>query len=178
MAPAEAPVKLEKPDPNVRVLKNGAHKWLVGIGVGLLVVWLIVLGVNRLVGNETKETTQPAAKATEATTKTTKTKELAPETLLAGLLGTGAALILVGFLYARISAIKLPGGVEILTEKDKETAAEGIKEGLKPDASKEQTVAATQAAESAVRRAKAAFSGDIQPHAIKAIAQQVASEVT
>lgn len=84
------------------------------VSLGLLLIALFAAGVifGRVVGGKTEESGTPTGSAA-TTTKTTTTKNVPSDTVLTALLGTGAALMLVGFLYPRINAIKLPGGVEI-----------------------------------------------------------------
>lgn len=156
-------VQIERKDPNIGVA-SGAHRWLVAIGIVVLIGWVGVLILNRTLGSETKEVTQPAAQvdtgAAEATTKTTESKEFASETLLSALLGVGGALILVGFLYARISSIKLPGGTEIglgkLTEEEEEEAAKKVAVAMPSNASNEAVATATLAATAKLEQVKAA----------------------
>lgn len=123
-----------KPDPKVAVRKE-TKKSLVVIGVALVVLALCLAALNWVVGSETTETAPPASSksvTTASTKKVTKTQSGPSEGLLTALLGTGAALIVVGFLYGRISSIKLPGGVEVgLTKDEEEKAAEKIGEKLK-----------------------------------------------
>ncbi len=123
-----------KPDPKVAVRKE-TKKSLVVIGVALVILALCLAALNWVVGSETTETAPPASSesvATASTKKVTKTQSGPSEGLLTALLGTGAALIVVGFLYGRISSIKLPGGVEVgLTKDEEEKAAEKIGEKLK-----------------------------------------------
>ncbi|HEX3239888.1 MAG TPA: hypothetical protein VHR18_07115 [Solirubrobacterales bacterium] len=158
-------VEVEKVDSNVAVAK-GAHGWLVGIGVGFIALFFVLIVFNRVVGTETKETATPAAQTTttgtttaepQAVSKTTKTKGLPTETLLSALLGAGAALVLAGFLYARISSIKLPGSVEVsLTQKEKEDTAKKVAEALPDNTPNEVVAEKTVAATSRVEEAKAA----------------------
>jgi Na+-transporting methylmalonyl-CoA/oxaloacetate decarboxylase gamma subunit len=122
-----------KPDPKIAVSKE-TKKVLVAIGVGLIVLSLGLAALNWVIGSETTETTPPPAKspATASAQKTTKTKSGPSEGLLTALLGSGAALVVVGFLYGRISSIKLPGGVEVgLTKDEEDKAAEKVGEKLK-----------------------------------------------
>lgn len=125
--PPKDPQKVEVKTANVSLAK-GAHRGLVVIG-GLLIVLVIVVGaVDRFAGSETKEVTTPAKVKGEKEEKVTETKAVISDTLLTTLLGAGAALILVGVLYARISAIKLPGGTEIdlLNKDDVKASADAV----------------------------------------------------
>jgi hypothetical protein len=119
--------KIEVKTADVSVAK-GAHGWLVILGCVLIALFVIGGIYNRSEGSETKETTYAAKTKGEKEEKTTKTKSVPSDTILVTLLGAGATLILVGFLYARISAIKGPGGFEIdlLTEKDTATTAKEV----------------------------------------------------
>ena len=95
------------------------------ICAGIVLVLLFAGGAlfGRAVGGETKETT--ASRPAGGTTKVTKTKAVPSDSLLTVLLGTGAALIVIGALYSRITTVKLPGGVEIgLTNDERDKVAE------------------------------------------------------
>lgn len=120
---ADDMVTIEKPGVAVSQETNGT---LVGIGVGLVLLALVLVGVNWAVGSETKTTKPPTVgSAAAAKTTTTKTQAGPSESLLTAVLGAGAALIVVGFLYGRISSIKLPGGAEIgLTPDEKQRMLE------------------------------------------------------
>jgi hypothetical protein len=93
------------------------------IGLGLLLVLLAIAGVvyARAVGSVTVETTTPAPATNgvqqqpqaAASTKETKTKGAPSDNLLLAVVGVGGVLVLVGFLYGRISSITLPGGSKI-----------------------------------------------------------------
>lgn len=123
MAPAEAAT--------VVVPETKAKKSLVWIGAVLIAMFVIGVAVARLVGSESEETSSPTTDttATAQVTKTTKTKDLPSDTLLTAVLATGGVLIVVGLLYSRISAIKLPGGGEItLTTEEKEKVAAKVAE--------------------------------------------------
>jgi len=125
--------KFEKPDPKVAVSRE-TKGWLVAIGTALVAVAVVLVIVNWSVGEKTTETTRGPATPTakEPLTKTTKAEKGPSEGLLSALIGSGAALILVGFLYGRISSIKLPGGVEVgLTPKEEEKAIQKVGEQLK-----------------------------------------------
>ena len=78
--------------------------------MGIVVIGLLVLGLfvaaaifNRAVGSKTVEDKTVASKTT------TVTKSVFSDTELTGLLAVGAVLVLVGFLYERITVIKLLG---------------------------------------------------------------------
>ena len=112
------------------VIKADKPSWLMVAGGSLLVALFVVGMVDaRGIGNETTETSPVAAgmassspAAGDTTTKTTKTKNAPSDTLLTAILASGAALIIVGALYSRISTITLPGGVSIgLTTQETKT---------------------------------------------------------
>lgn len=140
------PTDADKPESKV-VLAGGAHVALVTIGA-VLVVLAIGIGVaGRTVGSTEKKSGD-----------TTTTKAWPSDTQLTGLLTSGAVLILTGFLWTRITAIKLPGGAEIdLTSEEQKKAAEKV--GAKLSGSDAVKVAEeTQKAVSALRRSKARIS--------------------
>jgi hypothetical protein len=120
----------EKPDPQVAV-RQETKKSLVWIGAVALLVGLGLMILTWTIGTQTKET-PPASSdgAKTATEKTTTTKSGPPEGVVLAVLGTGAALIVVGFLFGRISTIKLPGGVEvgISKEAEQETIKKAVEE--------------------------------------------------
>ncbi len=114
------PATFDKPDPQVAV-RQETKKSLVWLGVALLAVGLVLIATTWAIGTKTTET--PPASSSDAKTaakKTTTTKSGPAEGLITAVLGTGAALILVGFLFGRISSIKLPGGVEVSLAKEAE----------------------------------------------------------
>lgn len=110
-------INIEKPAPNV-VTSRKANPWLIVLGILLVACFAGGTVYARTAGSETVETSGPNTGANAS--KTTTTKNAPSETLLTTLLGTGAALIIVGALYGRISTIKLPGGVELSLAKDAE----------------------------------------------------------
>ncbi len=110
-------INVEKAAGNV-VTSRKANFWLILLGVLLVACFAGGAVYARTAGSETVETPSTKPKAGEA--KTTTTKSAPSETLLTTLLGTGAALIIVGALYGRISTIKLPGGIEVSMSKQAE----------------------------------------------------------
>ena len=127
------------------VLAAGAHEALVAIGLVLAVLAVAVAVSGRVAG-------------TTVTKKgdTTTTKSWPSETEFTALLSSGAVLVLTGFLWTRISAIKLPGGAEIdLNSDEQQKTAAAVAAKMGPDAPPQKVAEATQKAVSAVRRAKA-----------------------
>ncbi|HEY8029698.1 MAG TPA: hypothetical protein VIE38_09335 [Gaiellaceae bacterium] len=106
-------------DGKVFVQETKAKKSLVALGVLLIVLFLAGLVLTRTVGNVQKvvgaatTTSTGTAAGTSATTTTTTTKSFVSDTVLTAILSTGVFILLIGLLYARITAIKLPGGGEI-----------------------------------------------------------------
>lgn len=109
-AQSKTTVKIEKPGVAV---SQKTKKWLVVIGGALVLLAIFAATINWTEGGETTATTKPGKDATVQTETVTKTKNGPSESLLTALLGAGAGLIVIGFLYGRISSIKLPGGTEI-----------------------------------------------------------------
>lgn len=156
-----------KPNPNLPVAVAKETNWpLVAIGCVLLALFFGLLVFDRAVGSETKEKTTPVTQESGstgssgsqpvATEKKTEKKDVPSDTLLTALLASGAALILSGVLYGRISTIKLPGGVQIdLTKEEKDAVAQKVAEQM-PDAAPEDVAKVTQQAATEVRRLKAA----------------------
>ncbi|MGH2974765.1 MAG: hypothetical protein ACRDLL_07855 [Solirubrobacterales bacterium] len=144
-----------KPDTNV-VFADKVNRPLVVIGCVLAVLALAGVVYARAVGSDTKESTTPANSNTGQTpTKTTTTKNAPSDALLEAALGAGAALILAGTLYSRISAIKLPGGAEIdLTTQEKDQATSEVAKQTPDDATNEQVAKATQKSMDALRQEK------------------------
>jgi hypothetical protein len=127
------------------VLAAGAHKVLVAIGLLLVLLALAVAVFGRVAGTTVTKKGE-----------TTTTKAWPSETEFTALLSAGAVLVLTGFLWSRISAIKLPGGgeIDLNSDEQKKTAA-AVAAKLGPDASPQKVAEETQKAVSAVRRAKA-----------------------
>jgi len=115
------PINIEaKPEANVATSRK-ANWWLIALGVLLVAIFVGGVWYSRGEGSETVEKSSPVKPGqAEATEKTTMTKDVPSETLLTAVLSTGAALIIVGALYGRISTIKLPGGVEVSMSEEAE----------------------------------------------------------
>ncbi|HET7484888.1 MAG TPA: hypothetical protein VFJ64_05860 [Solirubrobacterales bacterium] len=146
----------DKPDPKVAVRKETKQS-LVIIGGLLIVAALGLAALNWSIGSETKETTPASTTPTaKASTTTKKTTSGPTEGLLTAIIGSGAALIIVGFLYGRISSIKLPGGVEVgLTPEEKEKGTKETIEKLPQNANAETVAEAIQATQYHMLRTKA-----------------------
>lgn len=175
-----ATLEVQKPDPKVVIAKE-ANPWLVILGCVLVVFFFAGVVFNRTVGSETKETPTIAVEqgatgtsgAQAEATKTTKTKEVPSETLLTSLLASGAVLILVGVLYARINSIRLPGGAEIgLTDSEKQTTAQKVAEAMPDTATKAEVAAATVEATAKVQQAKAAATTEVPETLIDAAVEE------
>lgn len=157
---------------------------LVGLGCLLILLFVVGVGYNRIAGSEITETTSPVTQQTNDTAgtvsggsqageKTTKKKDVPSETLLTALLSSGAALILAGILYARISSIKLPGGVEVgLSQEEKKATSEKVAEAL-PGADAQTVAEVTQAAAAHLRHAKTVGAATLPEEKIDEIVQQV-----
>jgi hypothetical protein len=177
----------EKPDPKVAVRKETKQS-LVIIGGLLIVAALGLAALNWSIGSETKETapapsSTPTAKASTTTKKTTSGPS---EGLLTAIIGSGAALIIVGFLYGRISSIKLPGGVEVgLTPDEKEKGAKEAIEAIEklPDtADPAKTAEAIQATQYHCLQAKAGLQTktgitELSEDEIKSVAAKVVAKM-
>jgi len=110
-------------------IDSGTKQVLVWAG-GLLMALVAGLvlagyGIGTRAHTTTRSASTPAATTSAATTTTatgtvatagrssTVTKSPPSDTMLTEILGVGALLMLVGFLYPRINTIKLPGGAEL-----------------------------------------------------------------
>jgi hypothetical protein len=140
------------PPPAVVVPEPKTKVSLVLAGVLLIVLFVVGIVLARLIGSESEEVTTPTGPGSTTTeiTKSTTTKAWPSDTLLTAVLATGAVLIVVGLLFARMSAIKFPGGAEItLTQAEKEKAAQKVQEKLdegqiQPDKAAQVTVVALE----------------------------------
>lgn len=115
-------------------------KWLVAFGVVCLALFVAGVALSYSIG--TKETVVGHAGTTETITtpggatktntveanQTTTKKGALSDALLEAILGAGAILIIVGFLYGRITTIKLWGNeIDLSSDEVKKTAAEAQK---------------------------------------------------
>jgi heme/copper-type cytochrome/quinol oxidase subunit 2 len=107
--------------------KTGAHGWMVFIGVVCLIVAIAVAIFGRVSGS-----------TVEKIGDVTTTKAWPSETLITSLLTVGAVLVIVGFLWARITSIKVAGAEIGLSDDEKKTVSDTLTkkmpEGAKPEA--------------------------------------------
>lgn len=114
------------------ITSRKGNPWLIALGMLLVLVFAYGVFYARDQGSETMES-KPSK--TQPTIKTTK--DAPSDSLLTAVLGAGAALIVIGVLYGRISTIKLPGGAEItLTDGEKAKTAEKAAEKHPDDPTK------------------------------------------
>jgi len=173
-----------KPDPKVAVRKE-TKKLLVGIGFVLVVLAIAVAALNWAIGSKTTET-EPAKSASD-TGKVEKTKETfagPSDELLTAVIGSGAALILIGFLYGRISSIKLPGGIDVgLTadevEKGTKKTLEALPDGVDP-ATAAKAIQQTQEAMLTVKAGQQAEAGvaPLPDEKIRSVAESAVEAVS
>jgi uncharacterized protein HemX len=173
----------DKPDPKVAVRKETKQS-LVIVGGLLIVAALGLAALNWSIGSETKETTPSSSTPTaKASTTTKKTTSGPSEGLLTAIIGSGAALIVVGFLYGRISSIKLPGGVEVgLTPEEKEKSVKETIEKLPKTANAATTAEAVQATQYHLLQAKAGMQAktgitELPEEEIQSIAEKVVAGI-
>jgi hypothetical protein len=125
---------------------------LVVLGLVLIALFLVGLVLARVWGTETVETSTPTSTTATQVTKTTEAKELPSDTLLTALLATGGILVLLGLLYTRITAIKVPGGGEItfIKPEEKEQVKEKVTAAIEEKKAAGATVSEADAAKVAV----------------------------
>lgn len=158
------------------VIKADRPNWQL-IAAGILLVLLCMGGVvfARLEGGETTETVIPASTAGGSsnlgtTEKTTKTKASPSDTLLTAILVSGAALIISGALYSRISTITLPGGASIgLTNKETATTKDTVKKELKGKTTIERSAATAEAIEKVREKKSKAGAVELPPDDVKEV---------
>jgi hypothetical protein len=160
--------------------RKRAKGFLVAVGFLLMALFVAGLIAGRVYGTQTEETSTPtssgtteatttgasgataagaaaSATSTSGATMTTKTttKNFGSDSLLTAMLASGAALFALGFLYTRISAVKLPGGAEIdLNPEEKDKVKEEVQKRVKdgevvPEAAPAVTLAAVDQARAA-----------------------------
>jgi hypothetical protein len=86
----------------------------------------------------------------------TTTKSWPSETLITSLLAVGAVLVIVGFLWARITSIKVAGAEIGLSDDEKEKVAEALTEKMPEDAKPDEAAKAALSALAALTEQKAA----------------------
>jgi hypothetical protein len=166
-----------KPDPKVAV-RTEVKGPLVAIGVALVVLAIVVAGLSWGLGTKTTETEPGKQSASAKIEKTKKTYAGPSETLLTAVIGSGAALILIGFLYGRISSIKLPGGVDLeLTPDEAEKATEKALEALPDNPDPKVAAKAIQQTQDAVLATKAAMHSTSVAEVPEEQIEQVATNV-
>ncbi len=132
-------VAIEKP--GVAVSQETKYS-LVSLGFVLVLIAIVAATFNLFDRGETTETTKPGKDAVAQTETVKKTASGPSDSLLTALLGAGAGLMVIGFLYGRISSIKLPGGTEIgLSAQEKKAATQKAIEANPNDAEKAAEVA-------------------------------------
>jgi len=166
---------------------------LIAVGAALLLLFVASVVVGQTHGGETKKTAPNTVSKTETTTTTTTGPKTAPtkttstktttttppsaskevtktapaEGVLLALLGSGLVLILAGGLYSRITAIKLPGGVELtLSKEEGKQLEQSVVEKAKPGATPGELALATVAAFELARTRKRAAGEPLEAQAI------------
>lgn len=104
--------------------------WLIAIGGAVIALFVGGVVLSMAVGTKTTVVGHAGTTSKTATVQaneTTTTKGVPSDTVLEAILATGGVLILVGFLYGRISTIKIPGGGEIdLSADEKQQVASAV----------------------------------------------------
>lgn len=187
--PATNQINVEpNPAGNV-VTSRKANPWLIGLGAIMVVAVALGVFYARDKGSETVETNPPTQSSPSQPQTTVKTTKSGPsDSLLTTVLGAGAALIIIGVLYGRISTIKLPGGVEIgLTKDEEDKAAKMIGQKLeeKVDGNVDPVAAAraTQEASDLLVQAKARVQAKVGPvelpeEEMTSVVEQVVGQVS
>jgi heme/copper-type cytochrome/quinol oxidase subunit 2 len=140
--------------------KKGAHVAMVAIGAVCLIVATVVAVLGRASGS-----------TVEKVGDTTTTKSWPSETLITSLLAVGAVLIIVGFLWARITTIKVAGAEVALSDAEKKDVADTLTEKVPEDADPKEAAAATVNVMTALTEEKAT-SGPLTQAKISAVADQ------
>jgi hypothetical protein len=161
--------------------------------VGVILLGLFIAGFvsEQTAGRKTSTTTKTTStvavtkSATMTKTVTTKPKVVSSvidpqaEGLLLALLGFGAATLLASAMYARISAIKLPGGVEIdLTPEERAAVTHQLASHIKSDAKREAVIEATAVALDLARVRKSVSGEPLTETAIKEVVVKGIASVT
>jgi hypothetical protein len=161
------------PTTPARALPTKPNWPLICLGGALVALFVGGVCLALFVGSNTVVSGGTSSGGTSAGPSTTTAKSVPSDSLLEAVLGAGAALIVVGVLYGRISTIKFPGGVELDLTADESAKVEeaiGAKaqpaEGTKLNA--QGTAVATRLARQEARKLKtetgtlALSDGDVQ----------------
>ena len=127
---------------------QGAHPSMVAIGAACLIVAIAVGILGRVSGT-----------TVEKVGDTTTTKSWPSETLITSLLAVGAVLVIVGFLWDRITSIKVAGAEIGLSDDEKEKVADALTEKVPEGAKPEEAAKAALSVVSALTEQKAAGGG-------------------
>src|SRR4051795_9095378 len=125
--------------------KQGAHAWMVVIGGACLVLTIAVGILGRVSGS-----------TVEKVGDTTTTKSWPSETLITALLAVGAVLIVVGFLWARITTIKVAGAEIGMSAREQEQIADNLTSKVPADAEPAEAAKAAAGVVAALTEEKAA----------------------
>ena len=140
--------------------KEGAHAWMVVIGVACLAVAVAIGILGRVSGS-----------IVEKVGDTTTTKSWPSETLITSLLAVGAVLVIVGFLWARITSIKVAGAEIGLSDDEKNKVAEALTQEVPEDAKPEEAAKAALNVMTALTDKKAAGAALTDAEITTAVAQ-------
>jgi hypothetical protein len=140
--------------------KEGAHDGMVAIGAVCLAVAILVGILGRVSGS-----------TVEKVGDTTITKFWPSEALITSLLAVGAVLIIAGFLWARITSIKVAGAEIGLSDAEKEAVAKTLTEKVPEDADPKKATEAMVNAVAALTEEKAA-GAPLTPDQISTVAEQ------
>jgi hypothetical protein len=140
---------------------------------------VLLLGVAGIVTGWAIGTTETTSKTGGEATEV-HTTSAPSENVLLGLLGAGGALVVAGAFYSRITAIKLPGGVEVdLSEQEKAAVANKVAEQMGDAEDPAKVAQATVSALAAARTYKADMQAQPLPgDIIEKAAQQGAASAS
>lgn len=145
--------------------KQGAHKGMVAIGAVCLIAAIVVALLGRASGSTVVKVGD-----------TTTTKSWPSESLITSLLAVGAVLVVVGFLWARITTIKVAGAEIGLSDAEKTEVAKTLTEKVPEDADPKQATEAMVNAVTALTEEKAAGT-PLTPDRISTVADQHTKEL-
>jgi hypothetical protein len=140
--------------------KQGAHKWMVVIGVSCLSAAVVTAILGRVSGS-----------SVEKVGTTTTTKAWPSETLITSLLAVGAVLVIVGFLWARITSIKVAGAEIGLSDDEKKKVAAALTQKVPEDVKPEEAATAAMSVVTALAEQKAAGAALTDAEISKAVEQ-------